>query len=63
MLAVGVLIMVVIDLLVLIVFTGVVSGLNLSLVQVVPHRENHQTVTGVSKNKTEKGKTAVHVIS
>ena len=47
MLAVGVLIMVVIDLLVLTVFTGVVSGLNLSLVQVVPHRENRQTVTGV----------------
>ena len=39
--------MVIIDLLVLIVFTGVVSGLNLSLVQVVPHRENRQTVTGV----------------
>ena len=39
--------MVVIDLLVLIIFTGVVSGLNLSLVQVVPHRENRQTVTGV----------------
>ena len=47
MLAVGVLVMVVIDLLVLIVFTGVVSGLNLPLVQVVPHRENRQTVTGV----------------
>jgi hypothetical protein len=51
MLAVGVLVMVVIDLLVLIIFTAVVSGLNRPLVQVVPHRENLQTVTGVSRNK------------
>ena len=43
-----VLIMVIIDLLVLIVFTAVVGGLNLSLVERVTHRENPQTVEGVS---------------
>ena len=49
MLAVGVLIMVIVDLLVLIIFTALAGGLNLPLVEVVPHRENLQTVTGVSK--------------
>ena len=49
MLAVGVLIMVIVDLLVLIIFTAVSGGLNLKLVEVVPHKENPQTVIGVSK--------------
>ena len=53
MLSVGVLIMVIVDLLVLIVFTAVVSGLNLPLVQLVPHREKPQTVTGVSRNNNK----------
>ena len=48
MLAVGVLIMVVIDLIVLVVFTAVVGGLNLPLIEVVPHKEDLQTVEGVS---------------
>ena len=45
-----VLIMVVVDLLVLIVFTAVVGGLNLSLVERVTHRENPQDVEGVSRS-------------
>ncbi len=48
MLAVVVLMMVVVDLLVLIVFTAVVAGLNLSLVERMIHRENPQRVEGVS---------------
>ena len=48
MLAMGVLIMIIIDLVVLIIFTAVVKGLNLQLVETVPHRENLQSVEGVS---------------
>ena len=48
MLAVIVLIMVIIDLLVLVTFTAVVGGLNLPLVEQVPHRENPQAIEGVS---------------
>jgi hypothetical protein len=48
MLAVVVLIMVVVDLLVLVVFTAVVAGLNLSLVERVIHEENPRRVEGVS---------------
>lgn len=47
-LAVVVLIMVVIDLVVLVGFTAVAGGLNLPLVERVAHRENPQTVEGVS---------------
>lgn len=50
MLAVVVLIMVIVDLLVLIVFTAVVGGLNLPLVERVTHRENPQRVEGVSRS-------------
>ena len=49
MLAVVVLIMVIVDLLVLVVFTAVVGGLNLPLVERVTHRENPQSVEGVSR--------------
>ena len=48
MLAVVVLIMVIVDLLVLVVFSAVVGGLNLQIVERVIHRENPQTVEGVS---------------
>ena len=48
MLAVVVLIMVIIDLLVLVVFSAIVGGLNLQIVERVIHRENPQTVEGVS---------------
>ena len=48
MLALGVVIMVVIDLVVLINFTAIVLGLNLSIVQLVPDRESPLTVEGVS---------------
>ena len=50
MLAVVVLIMVIVDLLVLIVFTAVVGSLNLPLVERVTHRENPQRVEGVSRS-------------
>ena len=48
MLAVVVLIMVIVDLLVLVVFSAVVGGLNLQIIERVIHRENPQTVEGVS---------------
>ena len=54
MLAVGVLIMVIVDLVVLIIFTAVVSGLKVQLVQRVPHREIRQSVTGVSRQNNQK---------
>ena len=54
MLAVGVLIMVIVDLVVLIIFTAVVSGLKVQLVRRVPHREIRQSVTGVSRQNNQK---------
>ena len=49
MLALGVLILVIIDLLVLINFTAIALGLNLAVVQLVPNREDPLTVEGVSE--------------
>ena len=40
--------MVIIDLLVLICFTAVVDGLNLTIVERVTHKENPHTIEGVS---------------
>lgn len=51
--------MVIVDLVVLIIFTGVVSGMNLPLVQVVPHREKPETVTGVSRNGDNNNRTSL----
>ena len=48
MLAVGVLILVIIDLVVLIVYTIIVLGLNLEIVERATHRENPQAIEGVS---------------
>ena len=48
MLAVGVLILVIVDLLVLVIFTGIVLGQNINLIQRTVHKENPVTVKGVS---------------
>ena len=47
MLALVVLIMVIVDLVVLIIFTTVVGVGNLTLVEVIPHKENPQSEQGV----------------
>lgn len=47
MLALVVLIMVIVDLLVLIIFTTVVGVGNVTLVEVVPHKENPRSEQGV----------------
>lgn len=49
MLAVGVLIMVIIDLVALVVYTASIFGLDLEIVELEPHKENPQTVEGVSE--------------
>ena len=46
-LALFVMILVVLDLVVLVSFTAIVGGLNLSIVDRVPHKENPQDIEGV----------------